>query len=75
MQRTERGQCLFVLSTPTETDGAVFSGTYHAVRNTCTWTYRGDECGVIAVRRSRMNMTSRRPISTKDKCSKCLRWL
>ncbi|EZJ96864.1 phage minor tail protein L [Escherichia coli 1-182-04_S1_C3] len=34
----------FVLSTPTETDGAVFPGRI-MLANTCTWTYRGDECG------------------------------
>ena len=53
----------FVLSTPTETDGAVFPGRI-MLANTCTWTYRGDECG-YTVRRSRMNMTSRRPISRR----------
>ncbi|HAM5006547.1 TPA: phage minor tail protein L, partial [Escherichia coli] len=30
----------FVLSTPTETDGAVFPGRI-MLANTCTWTYRG----------------------------------
>ncbi|EOW5668066.1 phage minor tail protein L [Escherichia coli O13,129,135:H11] len=34
----------FVLSTPTETDGAIFPGRI-MLANTCTWTYRGDECG------------------------------
>uniref|UniRef100_UPI001F4BB2B1 phage minor tail protein L n=1 Tax=Escherichia coli TaxID=562 RepID=UPI001F4BB2B1 len=29
---------------PTETDGAVFPGRI-MLANTCTWTYRGDECG------------------------------
>uniref|UniRef100_UPI0022E9605E phage minor tail protein L n=1 Tax=Escherichia coli TaxID=562 RepID=UPI0022E9605E len=51
----------FVLSTPTETDGAVFPGRI-MLANTCTWTYRGvaDEYD--------------QPTSdiTKDKCSKCL---
>ncbi|ENS1195177.1 phage minor tail protein L [Escherichia coli] len=36
----------FVLSTPTETDGAVFPGRI-MLANTCTWTYRGDECGFV----------------------------
>ncbi|MCW7081235.1 phage minor tail protein L [Escherichia coli] len=59
----------FVLSTPTETDGAVFR-TYHAGQH-CTWTYRGDECGYHgpAVADEYDQPTSD---ITKDKCSKCL---
>ncbi len=54
----------FVLSTPTETDGAVFSGTYHAGQH----LHPGPIAvmsAVITVRRSRMNMISRRPISRR----------
>ncbi|WP_332832779.1 phage minor tail protein L [Escherichia coli] len=61
----------FVLSTPTERNGwRCFSGTYHAA-NTCTWTYRGDECGYSgpAVADEYDQPTSD---ITKDKCSKCL---
>ncbi len=47
----------FVLSTPTETDGAAIQGRI-MLANTCTWTYRGDECGYHGPRESRMNMTS-----------------
>lgn len=53
----------FVLSTPTETDGAVFPGA------SCWPTPAPGPIAVmsavIAVRRSRMNMTSRRPISRR----------
>ncbi len=53
----------FVLSTPTETDGAVFPGA------SCWPTPVPGPIAVmsavIAVRLSRMNMTSRRPISRK----------
>ncbi|WP_374760649.1 hypothetical protein [Escherichia coli] len=61
----------FVLSTPTETDGAV-SGTYHAGQH-LHWTYRGDECGYSgpAVADEYDQPTSD---ITKDKCSKCW-WL
>ncbi|KRR60705.1 putative phage minor tail protein [Escherichia coli K71] len=53
----------FVLSTPTETDGAVFPGA------SC-WLIPAPGpiavmSAVITVRRSRMNMTSRRPISRR----------
>ncbi len=51
----------FVLSTPTETDGAVFPGA------SC-WLTPGPIAAmsvVITVRLSRMNMTSRRPISRR----------
>ena len=60
----------FVLSTPTETDGAVFPGRI-MLANTCTWTYRGDECGYSgpAVADEYDQPTSD---ITKDKCSKCL---
>ncbi|HAP0341614.1 TPA: phage minor tail protein L [Escherichia coli] len=60
----------FVLSTPTETDGAVFPGRI-MLANTCTWTYRGDECGYHgpAVADEYDQLTSD---ITKDKCSKCL---
>ncbi|NAG29300.1 phage minor tail protein L [Escherichia coli] len=60
----------FVLSTPTETDGAVFPGRI-MLANTCTWTYRGDECGYNgpAVADEYDQPTSD---ITKDKCSKCL---
>ena len=60
----------FVLSTPTETDGAVFPGRI-MLTNTCTWTYRGDECGYSgpAVADEYDQPTSD---ITKDKCSKCL---
>ncbi|HDW3326444.1 TPA: phage minor tail protein L, partial [Escherichia coli] len=60
----------FVLSTPTETDGAVFPGRI-MLANTCTWTYRGDECGYHgpAVADEYDQPTSD---ITKDKCSKCL---
>ncbi len=34
----------FVLSTPTETDGAVVRDVC-VLADTFTWTYRGDECG------------------------------
>lgn len=34
----------FVLSTPTETDGAVFPGRI-MLADICTWRYRGEECG------------------------------
>ncbi|QJS75151.1 hypothetical protein HHJ44_20050 [Escherichia coli] len=44
MQRTECGQCLFVLSTPTETMVLFFPGAYHAGQHLHP-TYRGDECG------------------------------
>ena len=59
----------FVLSTPTETDGAVFPGRI-MLANTCTWTYRGDECGYSgpAVADEYDQPTSD---ITKDKCSKC----
>ncbi len=53
----------FVLSTPTETDGAVFPGRI-MLANTCTGPI-AVMSAVIAVRLSRMNMTSRRPISRK----------
>ncbi len=53
----------FVLSTPTETDGAVFPGRI-MLANTCTRPIAAMSA-VIAVRRSRMNMTSRRPISRR----------
>lgn len=61
---------VFVLSTPTETDGAVFPGRI-MLANTCTWTYRGDECGYHgpAVADEYDQPTSD---ITKDKCSKCL---
>ncbi|HFQ9537835.1 TPA: phage portal protein [Escherichia coli] len=60
----------FVLATPTETDGAVFPGRI-MLANTCTWTYRGDECGYHgpAVADEYDQPTSD---ITKDKCSKCL---
>ncbi len=60
----------FALSTPTETDGAVFPGRI-MLANTCTWTYRGDECGYHgpAVADEYDQPTSD---ITKDKCSKCL---
>ncbi|WP_236493780.1 phage minor tail protein L [Escherichia coli] len=60
----------FVLSTPTETDGAVFPGRI-MLANTCTWTYRGDECGYHgpAVADEYDQPTTD---ITKDKCSKCL---
>ncbi|EJZ9667097.1 TPA: phage minor tail protein L, partial [Escherichia albertii] len=60
----------FVLSTPTETDGAVFPGRI-MLANTCTWTYRGDECVYHgpAVADEYDQPTSD---ITKDKCSKCL---
>ncbi|MUN02453.1 phage minor tail protein L [Escherichia coli] len=60
----------FVLSTPTETDGAVFPGRI-MLANTCTWTYRGDECGYHgpAVADEYDQPTSD---ITKDQCSKCL---
>ncbi|OKT71677.1 hypothetical protein ACN68_07575, partial [Escherichia coli] len=60
----------FVLSTPTETDGSVFPGRI-MLANTCTWTYRGDECGYSgpAVADEYDQPTSD---ITKDKCSKCL---
>ncbi|EHN83770.1 phage minor tail protein L [Escherichia coli] len=60
----------FVLSTPMETDGAVFPGRI-MLANTCTWTYRGDECGYHgpAVADEYDQTTSD---ITKDKCSKCL---
>lgn len=47
-----------------------FSGAHHA-GNTCTWTYRGDECGYHgpAVADEYDQPTSD---ITKDKCSKCL---
>ncbi|WP_407228981.1 phage minor tail protein L [Escherichia coli] len=59
----------FVLSTPTETDGAVF-GAHHAGQH-LHWTYRGDECGYHgpAVADEYDQPTSD---ITKDKCSKCL---
>ncbi|WP_137468878.1 phage minor tail protein L, partial [Escherichia coli] len=59
----------FVLSTPTETDGAVFPGRI-MLANTCTWTYRGDECGYHgpAVADEYDQPTSD---ITKDKISKC----
>ena len=59
----------FVLSTPTETDGAVFPGRI-MLANTCTWTYRGDECGYHgpAVADEYDQPTTD---ITKDKCSKC----
>ncbi len=54
----------------TETDGAVFPGRI-MLANTCTWTYRGDECGYSgpAVADEYDQPTSD---ITKDKCSKCL---
>ncbi|SJI14413.1 phage minor tail protein L [Shigella sonnei] len=60
----------FVLATPTETDGAVFPGRI-MLANTCTWTYRGDECSYHgpAVADEYDQPTSD---ITKDKCSKCL---
>ena len=60
----------FVLSTPAETDGVVFPGRI-MLANTCTWTYRGDECGYSgpAVADEYDQPTSD---ITKDKCSKCL---
>ena len=58
------------LTAPTETDGAVFPGRI-MLANTCTWTYRGDECGYHgpAVADEYDQPTSD---ITKDKCSKCL---
>ncbi len=53
----------FVLSTPTETDGAVFPGRI-MLANTCTGPIAVTSA-VIAVRLSRMNMTSQRPISRR----------
>ncbi len=53
----------FVLATPTETDGAVFPGRI-MLANTCTGPIAAMSA-VIAVRRSRMNMISRRPISRR----------
>ncbi len=53
----------FVLSTPTETDGAVFPGRI-MLANTCTGPIAVTSA-VITVRRSRMNMISRRPISRR----------
>ncbi|HAW1163956.1 TPA: phage minor tail protein L [Escherichia coli] len=60
----------FVLASPAETDGAVFPGRT-MLANTCTWTYRGDECGYHgpAVADEYDQPTSD---ITKDKCSKCL---
>ncbi|CSS35006.1 phage minor tail protein L [Shigella sonnei] len=51
-------------------DGAVFPGRI-MLANTCTWTYRGDECGYHgpAVADEYDQPTSD---ITKDKCSKCL---
>ncbi len=51
-------------------DGAVFPGRI-MLANTCTWTYRGDECGYSgpAVADEYDQPTSD---ITKDKCSKCL---
>ncbi|ENG94579.1 phage minor tail protein L [Escherichia coli P0298942.14] len=50
--------------------GAVFPGRI-MLANTCTWTYRGDECGYHgpAVADEYDQPTSD---ITKDKCSKCL---
>ncbi len=53
----------FVLSTPTETDGAVFPGRI-MLANTCTGPI-AVMSAVITVRLSRMNMISRRPISRR----------
>lgn len=53
----------FVLSTPTETDGAVFPGRI-MLANTCTGPI-AVMSAVITVRLSLMNMTSRRPISRR----------
>ncbi|WP_283387193.1 hypothetical protein [Escherichia coli] len=44
----ERGSASFVLSTPTKRMG-VFPG--RSCWQTCTWTYRGDECGYTVRRR------------------------
>ncbi|EEW4052332.1 phage minor tail protein L, partial [Escherichia coli] len=61
----------FVLATPTETDGALFPGRI-MLANTCTWDYRGEECGYDgpAVADEYDQPTSD---IAKDKCSKCLR--
>ena len=61
----------FVLAAPTETDGALFPGRI-MLADTCTWTYRGDECGFSggAVADEYDQPTTD---ITKDKCSKCLR--
>ncbi|MCZ4676452.1 phage minor tail protein L [Citrobacter sedlakii] len=60
----------FVLATPTETDGSVFPDRT-MLANTCTWSYRGDECGYTdgAVADEYDQPTAD---ITKDKCSKCL---
>ena len=61
----------FVLSTPTETDGAVFPGRI-MLANTCMWTYRSDECGytggAVADEFDKPTTDIR-----KDRCSKCMR--
>ena len=60
----------FVLATPTETDGSVFPGRT-MLANTCSWIYRGDECGYTG---TSVADEYDKPTSdvTKDKCSKCL---
>ncbi len=61
----------FVLTTPTETDGALFPGRI-MLANTCMWTYRSDECGytggAVADEFDKPTTDIR-----KDRCSKCMR--
>ena len=54
----------FVLSTPTETDGAVFPGRIMHGQH-LHLDLVAAMSAVITVRRSRMNMTSQRPISRR----------
>lgn len=60
----------FLLSTPTETDGAVFPGRT-MLANTCIWAYRGDECSYTG-RAIADEYDQPTADITKDKCSKCL---
>ncbi|EHZ8148951.1 phage minor tail protein L [Salmonella enterica] len=61
----------FVLAVPTETDGSVFPGRI-MLANTCTWIYRGDECGYNG---PAVADEFDKPVTElqRDKCSKCLR--
>ena len=70
MQRTERGECLFCTVHADGNGWRCFPGRI-MLANTCTWTYRGDECGYHgpAVADEYDQPTSD---ITKDKCSKCL---
>ncbi|HDP0319411.1 TPA: phage minor tail protein L [Salmonella enterica subsp. enterica serovar Concord] len=62
---------VFVLATPTETDGSVFPGRI-MLADTCTWSYRGEDCSYTG---PAVADEFDRPTTdpSKDTCSHCMK--